>query len=68
VPLQNEDAFEFFEPFVRNGWASFHTAGMLGQGERVWVLARLAEQIVIADDDAVERFPSCPISMTALAP
>ena len=56
VPLQNEDAFEFFEPFVRNGWASFHTAGMLGQGERVWVLARLAEQIVIADDDAVERF------------
>jgi phage/plasmid-like protein (TIGR03299 family) len=56
VPLQNEDAFGFFEPFVQNGWASFHTAGMLGHGETVWVLAKLAEQIVIGDDDAIDRF------------
>src|SRR5262249_54789728 len=56
VPLQNEEAFKFFEPFVRNAWASFHTAGMLNRGERVWVLAKLAEQIVIGDDDPVDRF------------
>jgi hypothetical protein len=33
VPLQNTDAFSFFEPFIRNGWAKFHTAGALGNGE-----------------------------------
>ena len=35
VPLQNTDAFSFFEPFIVNGWATFHTAGALGNGERV---------------------------------
>ena len=38
--LQNTDAFAFFEPFIDHNWASFHTAGALGNGERVWVLAR----------------------------
>lgn len=56
VPLQNADAFEFFEPFIRNGWAQFETAGALGRGERVWVLAKLSGQIVIGKDDAIDRY------------
>jgi len=56
VPLQNTDAFSFFDPFIRNGWASFHTAGALGNGERVWVQAKLRGQIVITPEDAVDKF------------
>ena len=55
-PLQNTDAFKFFEPFVEDKWAKFHSAGALGNGERVWVLAQLNEQIVIGNDDAIDRY------------
>jgi len=54
-PLQNTDAFKFFEPFIDNKIATLHTAGALGRGGKVWVLARLADQIV-AKDDVVDRF------------
>src|SRR6476646_208313 len=55
-PLQNVDAFTFFEPFIDNKWATFETAGALGNGERVWVLARLNGDMIIAADDVVERY------------
>jgi phage/plasmid-like protein (TIGR03299 family) len=56
VPLQNSEAFSFFEPFIRNGWATFHTAGPLGNGERVWVLAKLAGQITVRPGDNIDKF------------
>jgi phage/plasmid-like protein (TIGR03299 family) len=56
VPLQNAEAFSFFEPFIRNGWASFHTAGALGNGERVWVQAQLSGQIIVVPGDAIDKF------------
>jgi phage/plasmid-like protein (TIGR03299 family) len=40
-PLQNVDAFNFFNPFVDSGLASFETAGALRQGKVIWVLATL---------------------------
>ena len=55
-PLQNTDAFKFFEPFIEEKWATFHSAGALGNGERVWVLAQLNEQIVIGNHDAIDRY------------
>ncbi|HYD57913.1 MAG TPA: DUF932 domain-containing protein [Burkholderiales bacterium] len=55
-PLQNTEAFKFFEPFIDNKYAQFHTAGALGNGERVWVLAKLNDAIVIRPDDVVDRF------------
>ena len=55
-PLQNTDAFKFFEPFIEDKWAKFHSAGALGNGERVWVLAQLNEQIVVGNDDAIDRY------------
>ena len=55
-PLQNTDAFKFFEPFIEGKYAQFHTAGALGNGERVWVLVKLNGQIVIGRDDIVDRF------------
>lgn len=55
-PLQNSEAFEFFAPFIENKWAEFHTAGALRQGERVWVLTRLRGDMIVGDDDVVQRF------------
>jgi phage/plasmid-like protein (TIGR03299 family) len=56
VPLQNREAFEFFDPLVDAGDATYETAGALGHGERVWIQARLLGDLEIASGDAVQRF------------
>jgi phage/plasmid-like protein (TIGR03299 family) len=40
-PLQNKEAFNFFNPFIDSGLASFETAGSLRDGKVVWILATL---------------------------
>lgn len=54
--LQNDKAFEFFEPFIASRAAGFETAGALRDGERVWVLTKLADQIHVIGDDVVDRY------------
>jgi hypothetical protein len=36
VPLQNKDAFEWFQPFVDSGECSLHTGGSLSGGQKVF--------------------------------
>jgi phage/plasmid-like protein (TIGR03299 family) len=55
-PLQNEEAFAFFEPLVKSGLSKFETAGALNNGERVWVQVHAGDAIEVADGDRVERF------------
>jgi phage/plasmid-like protein (TIGR03299 family) len=56
-PLQNLEAFEFFDPFISNGAAEYHTAGSLRGGQRVWVLAKLkGGDAEIVKGDTVERY------------
>ena len=57
IPLQNTDAFGWFQPFLDAKEARLETAGALRGGSRVWVLAKIARApLVIAAGDEVEKF------------
>ncbi len=54
--LQNQEAFSFFDPIVATGKVSYHTAGALGHGERLWVLAMVADPILVKGVEKVEKY------------
>jgi len=57
APLQNRDAFAWFDPFLKAKEAVLHTAGSLKSGSRIWVLAKLNRTpLVVAAGDEVEKF------------
>lgn len=56
TPLQNRDAFNFFDILVGEGKARYETAGALGQGERIWLLARMPEVLEAVKGDPIETF------------
>jgi phage/plasmid-like protein (TIGR03299 family) len=56
-PLQNSEAFEFFEDFVRAGEMEMHTAGSLLGGKRVWALAKVADSFSLFNGrDQVDNY------------
>lgn len=57
--LQNEDAFAFFQPLVDDGLVTLETAGVLREGRRVWVMAKVAGDpavVVPGADDMVDLY------------
>lgn len=53
--VQNKDAFLFFDPIIDRGEAIYQTAGVLGRGERVFITAKLPEDILVAGEK-VEQY------------
>lgn len=57
IPTQNVDAFEWFTPFIESGEASFHTAGSLQEGQKIWILAQVnRENSEIVRGDEISKF------------
>ena len=56
TPLQISEAFGFFDPIVGQDAAIYHTAGVLGHGERIWLLAKLPSKIVVVGDDVADKY------------
>ena len=55
-PVQNQDAFGFFNEFVLSGDMEMHTAGSLKGGQMVWALAKVKESFDIFGEDTIESF------------
>ena len=54
--LQNSSAFEFFDTLVGKDEAIYETAGVIGRGERVWLLAKMPGYIKIGRKDIVNKY------------
>lgn len=55
-PVQNHEAFEFFNDFVTSGDMEMHTAGSLKGGQIVWALAKVKESFKVFGNDEVESY------------
>ena len=53
--VQNRDAFGFFDAIIDSGEAIFETAGALGKGERIFLVAKLPEDFEIAGEK-IEKY------------
>lgn len=57
VPCQNRQAFGFLDAVVAGGGLRYHTAGSLGRGEKIFLLAKLPGHIrVLNTDDLVNKY------------
>tara|TARA_B100000073_G_scaffold27001_1_gene20871 strand:+ start:4892 stop:5863 length:972 start_codon:yes stop_codon:yes gene_type:complete len=55
-PVQNEEAFNFFNDFCATGGMSMHTAGSLKGGQVVWALAKVNDSFELFGGDKVESY------------
>ncbi len=54
--VQNRDAFTFFDEIVGEGAAIYETAGCLGNGEVIFITAKLPDYIKVGKEDLIEQY------------
>ena len=55
-PVQNAEAFDFFNEFVAAGDMEMHTAGSLKDGQIVWGLAKVKESFELFKGDRIDSY------------
>ncbi len=55
-PLQNIEAFDWFEPFIDRKLATLETAGSLFNGKKVWILAKTLREEDVVKGDSIESY------------
>ena len=53
--VQNKDAFGFFDSIIDKGEAIFETAGALGRGEKIFITAKLPDDMIVRGEK-VEKY------------
>jgi len=56
TPVQNREAFGFFDSVVEAGEAMYETAGSLRNGEVIWMLAKLPSYMQVGHGDIIENY------------
>lgn len=54
--VQNTDAFAFFDSIVGGEGIQYETAGALGNGEKIFITAKLPGYIRVGNDDLIEKY------------
>jgi len=54
--VQNRDAFAFFDAIVGEGEAIYETAGALGDGETIFITAKLPSYIRVGVNDDIDKY------------
>jgi phage/plasmid-like protein (TIGR03299 family) len=54
--VQNRDAFSFFDSIVGGDGIQYETAGTLGNGERIFITAKLPNYITVGRQDLIEQY------------
>lgn len=55
-PVQNHEAFQFFNEYCEAGDMEMHTAGSLKSGQIVWALAKVKESFELFKGDQVDSY------------
>lgn len=54
--VQNKTAFSFFDSILETGGIKYETAGALGNGERIFITAKMPDVLKVGRKDEIEKY------------